>query len=86
MSSSALDRVPVRIIVPITSWQPRFSSQLNKVAIASSPMNGLDNPSVADVLQVRCVSLQRFIRLVGQLEAELIDEVAAGIALAIDYR
>lgn len=86
VSSIALNRVAVRIIVPVTTWQPRFSNQVNKVAIASTPRNGLDNESAADVLQVRCVSVQRFVRKLGILEADLLEEVVAGIALAIDYR
>jgi mRNA interferase MazF len=86
VSSMALNRLPVRIVVPITTWQPRFANQLNKVFLRATPRNGLDNDSAGDVLQVRCVAVERFIRKVGQLEADLVEEVVAGIVLVIDYR
>lgn len=86
ISSTALNRVPVRIIVPITSWQPRFSSQINKVEIVATPRNGLDNHSAADVLHVRSVSVQRFGHRIGVLEADLLEEIVAGVALVVDYR
>ena len=86
VSSVALNRLPVRIVIPITSWQARFTNQRNKVFIPATPRNGLDNESGADVLQVRCVAIERFVRKLGELEVDLVEEVVAGIVLVIDYR
>ena len=80
------DLLPLRIIVPITTWQSRFREQRNKIFIPKSDHNGLDSDSAADFLQVRCVSIERFAVHKGILEAELLDEIVAGVAIAVDYQ
>jgi len=80
------DLLPLRIIVLLTSWQARFREQRNKVFVAKSEQNGLETDSAADFLQVRCVSVERFAVHKGVLEAELLDEIVAGVAIAVDYQ
>lgn len=86
VSTPIFDKLPVRIIVPLTTWQAKFANHLNKVHILSSPQNGLDHDSAADVVQLRCVSLERFISRIGVLEAAVVEEIAAGIAIVVDYQ
>jgi mRNA interferase MazF len=86
VSAPVFDNLPIRIIVPLTSWQQKFASHLNKVRVAATPQNGLASDSAADVLQVRCVSIERFVSKLGVLEATLVDEITAGIAVAVDYQ
>jgi len=86
VNASVFDNLPVRIIVPLTSWQRKFSSQRNKVLVPATAQNGLTNDSAADVLQLRCVSIQRFVSRVGVLEATLVEEITAGIAVVVDYQ
>jgi mRNA-degrading endonuclease toxin of MazEF toxin-antitoxin module len=76
----------MRIIIPLTSWQARFSTQLNKVLVKATAANGLANDSAADFLQVRAVSIDRLRDLMGHLDATVLEELAAGIAIAVDYR
>ena len=42
--------------------------------------------SAADFLQVRSISTQRFLRRIGELDAVLVDEIVAGIVIAIEYQ
>jgi mRNA interferase MazF len=86
VNAHIFDLVDTRIVVPLTTWQSRFANQTNKVHIPRSEQNDLDSDSAADFLQVRCVSTQRFVRRVGTLEPDLLDEIVAGIAIAIDYQ
>ncbi len=86
ISSPTFNSMPIRIVVPLTSWQPKFATQLNKIYVRATASNGLSNDSAADFLQVRAVSLQRLTNLVGPLDASVVDDIAAGIAIAIDYR
>lgn len=85
LSSNAFARVATRIVIPITSWQERFEQQLNKVKIPATSRNGLNNDSAADVLQVRCVALARFVNRLGVAETAILKHVAAGVVVAIDY-
>ena len=86
VSSPAFDIAPLRIIVPLTTWRPGFAGRINKLPIAANDLNGLDVDSAADFLQVRSVSTERFIERIGALEAEQVEEIVAGVVIAIDYR
>ncbi len=86
VSSPAFDIALIRIIVPLTTWRPEFAGRINKLPIAANDLNGLDVDSAADFLQVRSVSTERFIERIGALEAEQVEEIVAGVVIAIDYR
>jgi len=80
------DSAPVRIIVPLTSWRDEFRERINKLRIPATTSNGLAVDSAADFLQVRSVSTERLMRRVGVLEADELEEIAAGVVIAIDYQ
>ena len=86
ISSPALDAVPVRIVVPLTTWRDQYEGRINKLPIAADDRNGLHAESAADFLQVRSVSTERFIRQIGALEADQVEEIVAGVVIAIDIR
>lgn len=86
VSSTAFEATPVRIVVPLATWRPDFEGTINKLRIAASERNGLHAESAADFLQVRSVSTERFLERTGVLEAEQVEEIVAGVAIAVDYR
>jgi mRNA-degrading endonuclease toxin of MazEF toxin-antitoxin module len=75
----------MRIVTPMTSWQPRFAGHANKVRIPRSPSNGLSADSAADVIQTRSLALQRFRNRVGRLEEEYLDAVVGTLVAAIGF-
>ena len=85
ISSPALDAVPVRIVVPLTTWRDQYEGQINKLRVGADDWNGLHAESAAEVLQVRSVSTERFLRRIGFFEADQVEEIAAGVAIAVDY-
>ncbi|MGE3075778.1 MAG: type II toxin-antitoxin system PemK/MazF family toxin [Dehalococcoidia bacterium] len=74
--------LPVRIVVPLTTWQPRFERQRNKLFVSRSDANGLQNDSAAEVLQVRTASLLRFDRKLGTLSSSEVETVVAALHTA----
>ena len=64
----------------------RVSRLASPLRIAVSNRNGLDADSAADFLQVRSVSTERFITRLGTLEAEQVEEMVAGVVIALDYQ
>jgi mRNA interferase MazF len=86
LSSPVFDTLAMRIIIPLTSWQAKFAKQLNKVFVKATTSNGLENDSAADFLQIRAVSVDRFKTKIGRLEAVVLEELAAGVAIAVEYR
>lgn len=71
--------LPLKVIVPITDWKDRYAQAPWMVRLEPSPESGLSKPSSADAFQVRSVSEQRFLRCLGVLPLEVMDQI--GIAL-----
>ena len=86
VSSPAFDSTPVRIVVPLTTWRAEFEGRINKLLVEADGGNGLHADSGADFLQVRSVALERFVEQLGEVDAETVEEIAAGVAIAVDYR
>lgn len=73
---------PIRLIVPMTTWQPRFAVQGNKYRVEMSIRNGLTVDSAADIQQIRSVSIDRFRTRLGLLEPETM-EILRGLLAAL---
>ena len=84
LSSARLAHLPVRIVVPFTSWQQRFSNQLNRIFIPASASNGLDVDSAADVLQIRAAATERFGARLGVLSLIQLQEIGVRVALVLE--
>ncbi|MCY7277144.1 MAG: type II toxin-antitoxin system PemK/MazF family toxin [Phormidesmis sp. CAN_BIN44] len=85
ITADLFNPIPLRIIVPITSWQAKFSDRPFMVSINVSSENGLDRDSAGNVLQVRSLSTERFMRRLGQVSDEILQELLAGLVICVDY-
>jgi mRNA interferase MazF len=86
ISSDAFTPLKTKIVVPLTSWQDKFSNSKWMVKIVADTINGLEHDSAADALQVRCVSYERFAQKLGLVPISVLDEIAAAIAIVIEYQ
>jgi mRNA interferase MazF len=86
ISGDFLGEIPLRIIVPVTSWQQKFVDRHFMVHIPRTVDNGLDRDSSGNVLQVRSVSLERFVAFRGRVSAHVMQEILAGLIICIDYQ
>jgi mRNA interferase MazF len=84
VSHDALGKLPLRIIVPITTWQDSFEIAEWHVKIKVNLANGLEHDSSADTFQVRSVSEKRLIRKVGALSNSEMEKVVRGLMLVLD--
>lgn len=84
ISDPALDGLPLRVVVPLTGWQDRFTGQITKMRVEATPVTGLAKDSAADLFQVKSVSTRRFVRKLGFLSERELDEVRAGVATVIN--
>ena len=85
MSVSGVGRLRLRIVVPITGWQPQFSNHFWHIRLLPTSANGLTKESGADALQVKSISINRFQRKLGELTAKQIADIAKAIAYCVDY-
>ncbi len=86
ISSDAFTPLKTKIVVPLTSWQDKFSNSEWMVRIIADTINGLERDSTADALQLRCVSYERFAQKLGIVPASVLDEIAAAIAIVIEFQ
>ena len=76
----------LQIVVPITSWQPRFQQEFWMVHLPADPTTNLKNESAANTFQVKSLSSQRFVAPIGQVTAQQLNEIVDAIALLIGFQ
>lgn len=85
VSVPSVGRLRLRVVVPLTHWQVRYSAFAWFTYVPVTPANGLARDSGADAFQVKSVSVQRFQRRMGSLTAAQMDEIASAIALCVGF-
>jgi mRNA interferase MazF len=86
VSSDAVGRLPIKLVAPLTDWKDRYAANLWHIRLDPDPHNHLDKPSAVDVLQLRGMDYQRFVRRFGRVPAETMEEIAAAIAAVVEYQ
>lgn len=86
VNDDSLGKLPLKIIVPITDWKDRYKIAPWMIKIKPNTTNGLTKNSSADCFQVRSVSQDRFVKLLGELSESIMDEIRIGLSkvLSID--
>lgn len=85
ISSNALGKLPLKLVVPITDWKDYFSANLWHVYIEPTAKTGLSKQSAADVLQMRSIDVKRCIRQLGIVSTSTLQEITNCIANLIEY-
>src|SRR5262245_40207338 len=75
ISSDGVGKLRLKIVVPITEWQNSFESNIWHVPLAPTTSNGLSKQSAADSLQVRSLSLDRFMNRRGYVTKQELEEI-----------
>ncbi len=85
VSSNAIGILPLRVVVPLTDWKNHYSQAAWMVKINPNANNGLSKDSAADTFQIRSVSTNRFIRKMGVIEYEQLNQIVRSIVLVVEY-
>ena len=75
--------LPLRVIVPITTWKDHYSQAPWLVKIMPKRQNGLDKTSAADTFQIRSLSVERFIRAIGKVDGETFSTIIDGVKVVL---
>jgi mRNA interferase MazF len=86
LSIGLFERLGTRVVVPLTTWRPRFAAHPNKVLVPASDSNGLAEDSAADVLQIRAVAAERFVDQVGTIDESALDTIVDALAFAVGFK
>lgn len=85
ISAESFNSIPLRIVIPITSWQEKFSDRPFMVKIEANLDNQLDRDSAGNALQVRSLSTERFVKQLGQVSDETLQELLSCLIVCVDY-
>jgi len=85
ISSEIFNSVPMRIIIPIATWQDKFINRPFMVPIPKTKDNGLNVDSAGNVLQIRSVTTERFVRTIGKISATVMQELVTGLIVCVEY-
>lgn len=86
VNQNALGKLPLKIIIPLTSWDERFANAPWHVNIIPTQKNGLKIESSADTFQVRSISEKRLVNHLGNLSPDDLEKInkALSISLALE--
>ena len=85
ISSDGVGKLRLKIVVPITEWQSGFEGNLWHVSLQPTPINGLTKVSAADALQVRSLSLERFVKCRGRATKLELEEIVQALAAVVEF-
>ena len=83
LSPSGLSSLRLRIICPITGWKPHFERNPWLIKVQPDDANHLGKISAIDAFQVRCISLNRLSKKIGELDRETVARVAKAVAVCV---
>jgi len=86
ISSDAVGSLPIKLVAPVTTWDSAFGGKIWLIKISPDASNGLRQDSAVDTLQIRCVDVRRFIRKVGLVSAIVMEDIAAAVAIVVEYQ
>jgi mRNA interferase MazF len=84
ISSNAIGILPIKLVAPLTDWKDWYRGNLWHIKIEPNKANGLSKESSIDVLQLRGVDTQRFIRKLGTIAPEKMSEITIAIVTVIE--
>jgi mRNA interferase MazF len=85
INSDAVGVLPMKLGVPITAWQPAFANHLWHLQVEPDSRNGLSKSSALDVLQVRALAVERFVKRIGAVDPDIMREVTAALAAVVEH-
>ncbi|MEG4851502.1 type II toxin-antitoxin system PemK/MazF family toxin [Microcoleus sp. B5-D4] len=86
VSSDSVGKLPLKLAAPITDWKKYYAGNIWHVKIEPDIANGLTKVSAVDLLQLRGMDVQRFIRKIGELSTTDMEEIARAIAAVVEYQ
>jgi len=83
VNDDAIGILPLRVIVPITTWKNKYDSSPWMVRLEPDTNNGLKKRSTADAFQVRSVSRKRITQHMGRLSTTDMQKITKALATVL---
>lgn len=86
VSNDAVGILPLKVSAPITEWKDWHKKMPWMVPLAPDSANGLSKPSSIDTFQIRSVSQDRFVKRLGELPEEVMQEIVRAVSLVLNIK
>jgi len=83
VNDNSVGRLPLKVVVPITDWKDRYEVAPWMVKLTPDKKNKLAKSSSADCFQVRSLSEQRFVKKIGMVDGEVLEQIKDGLAIVL---
>jgi mRNA interferase MazF len=84
INEDSIGILPLKIIVPMTSWNEQFEDSIWMVKITPNRTNNLKKVSVIDCFQVRAISESRLIKKFGEINHSELAEIKSALKVIFD--
>ena len=84
VNNDEIGTLRLKVIVPITGWNPAFIDVPWMVRLNVSPENQLTKTSSADTFQIRSVAQQRLIRQLGLVDRGTMQLISQALAIVLN--
>jgi mRNA interferase MazF len=75
VSSDLIGKLDLKIVAPITNWSKQFQFYPWMFNIKNNQTNGLSKESAIDCFQVKSISSRRFIKKLGCIDDEKLNDI-----------
>ena len=86
VSNDEIGILPLKVVVPITEWKERYRIAPWMVYIEPEAHTGLDKLSVGDTFQVRSVAQERFVKKLGRLSDEVMENIQSALGIVFNMK
>jgi len=86
VNDNSLGKLPLKIIVPLTDWKPRYEIAPWMIMILPDSNNNLSKVSAVDCFQIRSLSDERFMKKIGKITSSNLEDIKEALSkvLTID--
>lgn len=84
INDDAVGILPLKVVVPVTEWKERFEGAVWLVKIEPNNLNQLKKTSAIDTFQIRSVSTKRFLKNIGSVSDDILENIKTAIKAVID--
>ena len=83
VNDDTIGKLPLKVIVPLTDWKEHYGIAPWMVKVEPDKKNNLEKTSSADCFQVRSVSEVRFVRKIGAVRDEILQDIGTALATVL---
>ena len=85
INDDRLGKLPLKIIVPVTDWKEHYTIAQWMVKIEPNTFNGLSKTSAIDCFQIRSLSQDRLVKLLGRIDIKMLNDIQKAVRIVLNF-